>query len=177
MTILERKNRNMQRTLWPVCWVLLIILFASCERIDHKKNLDAYYRISAINDSVDKMTKTWHQMVLKAAGDKNFTGLAPYRLNIGKFLARNREAVSNITTTEGGEMIVDSEITFLSVRAAAVSDLYPRFELFNDLTPDDVLREQLKYLPADLENEMTANAAMKKTLWAFATKNASKERK
>jgi hypothetical protein len=145
-------------------------LLSSCGRIARQKKLELYTEISTTNDSLTKMTREWHQMLDRAVGDKQFGTLPPYRLKMGQFMNRHRSNIANIRTNEDNASILDSETNFLAARAMIISDMYPRFEAFNDMTPAENINGELRAMGDDVDSEDVGYMAMKKSLRAYAAR-------
>jgi len=133
-----------------------------------------YDELTGTNDSLDKMTDDWHQTLDKAALSKNFSALAPLRTKMGLFISRNRAKIANIEVPKNTEGLRDSEEVFLSNQATIISEAYPTFEPYNDITPNEEIQNQLKLVASDEETETAASAAIRKSLQAFAKKNELK---
>lgn len=151
--------------------LFLTTAFSSCSYYEHMAQLQFYTQLSGTNDSLDKMTVEWHQLLTRAVAAKNFSGLAPCRIKIGEFMSRNRAKVANIELPPTAENIRDSEEAFLAARAIIVSEIYPTFEPFNDITPNEDIDGQLRLVADDQEKETLAMEAIKKSLQAFAQRN------
>ena len=147
------------------------VFFGSCAVFQRKEKVQVFNQITLTNDTLDKMTQEWHQMLKKAIVTKNFTYLAPHRIRMAQFLGRNRPKIANLEITPSSEAIRDSEEVFLTNQATVISEVYPLFESNNDLTPPDVVQNQLKSLGNDLENETSTSAAIKQSLNNYAKKN------
>ncbi len=170
-------NLTMKRNFIVASWLFAIALFSSCGHMERDRKYFMYYKISATNDSLELMTKEWHQLLDKAVLDNSYTTLAPYRLKMGKFLSKNRNQIGDLNITSSNEPLVDSELAFLSARATIVTDVYPKFEPFNEMTPPDLLKKQLKTVANDMENEIAANNGIKRSLYSFVVKNKLKFKK
>jgi len=154
--------------------LLLGMLFSSCSYYDHKTKQSFYDLLSGTNDSLDKMTADWHQLLEKATVTKSFSGLAPLRTKMGLFMTRNRAKIADIEVPLNSDALRDSEEVFLSTQANVISEAYPPFEPFNDITPNEDIQNQMKLVVSDLESETAASAAIRKSLLAFAQRNALK---
>jgi hypothetical protein len=160
----------MQRVIL-ICLFFSVLFFASCSFIQRKEKVNVYSQILVTNDTLDKMTQEWHQLLSKALVTKNFTYLAPHRIRMAQFLSRSRPKVANLEITPSSESIRDSEEVFLTNQATFISDVYPQFESNNELTPNEVLQNQMKALGNDLENETSVSASIRQSLHTYAKKN------
>ena len=159
---------------FPILLLSLITVFSSCSYYDHKTKQLFYDQLSGTNDSLDKMTDDWHQMLEKAVASKSFAGLAPLRTKMGLFISRNRSKIANIEVPQNLEGLRDSEEVFLSNQANTISEAYSTFEPYNDITPNEEIQNQLKLVVSDEETESSASGAIRKSLQAFAQKNGLK---
>jgi hypothetical protein len=75
------------------------------------------------------------------------------------------------------ETLRGSEDVYLSTQVAVVTDLYPRFESLNDLTPDSTIQNRLRLVANDVETEVSWYLTIKKTMYAFTMKNSLKNKK
>ena len=171
IVILERKTILMQKTFWVICWFFAIITCVSCGYISTGRKQDIYNEIAATNDTLGKMTREWNLRLDKATKTKDFTTLPPYRLKMGQFLSKHRNNVANLKRNNETAPIIDSEVAFLSTQATIISDVYPKFEFYNDATPDDVIKNEIKDLSNEMDNETSGSAAIRKSLQAFANRN------
>ena len=69
------------------------------------------------------------------------------------------------------ETLRGSENVFLSTQSNMATDVYPKFEAYNDLTPDSTVQNQWRQVSNDLQTEVSWNLTIKKSLDAFALKN------
>ncbi len=150
---------------------VVVLSLSSCSYYAREDKKDLYYAILNTNDTLDYMTKTWHQMLNRAERDKHFGMLGPYRLRMGEFLSRNRNKIANMHISKDALPMVDSELAFLEVRAQVVSDVYPRFEQFTEMTPSEQIANQRADLKDDVLHEATNYALIKRSLKAFAKRN------
>jgi hypothetical protein len=147
------------------------VFLSSCDLYTTNDKLMAYNRISGINDTLDKMTNEWHRLLDNAVSGKNYSALRPYRMSIGLFLNNSRATVSGLKINPVSENLIDSEEVFLATQDSIVSELYPNFDAFTDLTPDETIQAQLKLIVGDQANEAAGSAAIRRSLTAFALKN------
>ena len=151
--------------------LLAICFISSCNVLNRQKNQKVYTQILATNDSLEKKTKEWHQLLNAAIIAKDFTKLRTSRMNIGLYLARHRELVANLQYTEASTPILEREQIFLTTQANLVSELYPPFEYFNAMTPPETMQEQIKLISDDMINVTAVCTSIKRELQAFAKKN------
>jgi len=161
----------MRSTFVAVGLFITVFSFSSCSYYAREDKKDLYYAILRTNDTLDYMTKTWHQMLNRAERDKHFGILGPYRLRIGEFLSRNRNKIANMHTGKDALPMVDSELAFLEHRATVVADIYPKFEQFTEMTPNEEVANQRADLRDDVLNEALNYALIKRSLKAFARRN------
>ena len=69
------------------------------------------------------------------------------------------------------ETLRESEGVFLTHQATMVSDVYPQFEFYADLTPDEAIQRSLRAVSRDMETETAWNLTIRKSLDAFAIKH------
>ncbi len=72
------------------------------------------------------------------------------------------------------ETLRQSEGVFLTAQTNMVTDIYPLFEPYSEMTPDATIQKTLKLVAKDLETEVAWNLTIKKSLEAFAIKNKIK---
>lgn len=157
-----------------VCLIFIILYFASCSRFENARRYEMCSKILAVNDTLDYMTRQWHQLLARAAWDNRFSTLHPYRLKIGQYLSRSRNEISNLDVTKDAITIKDEELAFLLARATVVSETYTRFEAFNEWTPGDVIKKEMKLVTNDVESQARAAALIKKSLKVYMHKHGLK---
>ncbi len=123
------------------------------------------------------MTKDWHILLDKAVKTKSFGGLTQNRIKLGQYISRHRALIANLEVPPDAETLRESEGVFLSAQANMVADVYPQFELFADLTPEETIQKSLKAVSRDMETEIAWNLTIKKSLDAFAIKHRIKSYK
>ncbi len=155
----------------------VIMLFSSCGYYAHKQKQVLVEQIRNTNDSLDKMTKEWHNLLDKAVKVKNFSALNAQRIQIGQFLSRRRSVIANLELPADAETLRGSEDVYLSAQVGMVTDFYPQFELFNDLTPDSTIQYHLRLVSKDVETEVSWYLTIKKSLDVFVIKNGIKNTK
>lgn len=159
----------MQRKL--VFCVFAITFFSSCGYYEHKQRQMLLSQIKVTNDSLDKMTKDWHLLLDRAVKTKSFSDLNACRISLGQFISRKRSTIADMELPADAEPLRGSEGVFLSTQSGMVSDVYPKFEAYNDSTPDSTIQNQWRQVSNDLQTEVSWNLTMKKALDAFALKN------
>jgi hypothetical protein len=155
-----------------VCLVVSAFFLASCNYVPAKKKLLVYTQISGTNDTLDKMTREWYKQLNQSVRDRNFSRLSQYRISAGQYLSRRRSVIANLLRDDHAQNLIDSEEVFLSARAAVINDMYSSFEAYNEMTPPDVINNQLRLIASDLGNEVSGNVAIKRSLQAYARKDA-----
>jgi len=163
----------MPRTLLLIL-IVVMNLFSSCGFYDQKAKQVFYELVSGTNDSLDRMTTDWHRILDRSKITKNFAALAPFRNKMGLFISRNRAKIADIEVPQSLAGLRDSEEVFLSTQANIISDAYPAFEPFNDITPEDDIQNQMKLVANDLETETSFSEAIRKSLRAYAQSNRLK---
>ena len=166
----------MQRIVLFSCLVVSLF-FSSCGFYAQRQKQLLYTQISATNDTLDRMTREWHQLLDKAVRSKNFSTLHDNRVKIGQFISRSRSAIANAELPPDAEVLRESEGVFLSNQAVVVSDVYPQFESFNELTPDEKIQKTLIAVAGDQDNELAWKLTIRKSLDAFAIKNGIRSSK
>jgi len=160
-----------------VLLVFSVFFYSSCDYIPVKKRLLVYTQITATNDTLDKLTREWHQLLYMSTRDKNFTRLQPSRIKIGQFLSRNRAIIANMQVRQDSQNLIDSEEVYLSNQATVVSDVYTPFEEYNEMTPNDNINGQLKLVANDLNNVVSGKNAISQSLQAYLTRNKMQVKK
>jgi hypothetical protein len=171
--MVSHSKKMMLRTVL-VCLVSNVIFFSSCDYIPAKKRLLVYTQISATNDTLDRLTREWHQLLRLSTKDKNFFRLKQCRIKIGQFLSRNRPVVANLRVRPDSQPLIDSEEAFLANQATIATDVYTPFESYNEMTPNDLINTQLKAVVNDLSTEIAGKAAMDRSLQAYIVRNKIK---
>ncbi len=151
--------------------LLAIGFISSCNVMNRPKNQKVYTQIMATNDSLERKTKEWHQLLNTAIIAKDFTKLRQSRMSIGLYLARHRELVANLQHTEASTPIIEREEVFLTNQANLVSELYTPFEYFNAMTPPETMQEQIKLISDDMINVTAVCTSIRRELQTFARKN------
>ncbi len=151
-----------------------ITLLSSCSYYDHKTKQEFYNELAGTNDSLDRMTFDWFQGLNRAIASRNFSGLAPLRTKMGLFVSKHRAKIADIEVPPNSDGLRDSEEVFLSNQSTIITDAYPAFEPFNDITPIEDIQNQLRAVVNDQEVEAAASAALRKKLQEFARKNSLK---
>ena len=160
-----------------VCLVISIV-FCSCSGyIPAKKKLLVYAQITNTNDSLDKMTREWHQQLFLSTKDKSFARLRPYRIKIGQFLSVKRSLIANLQITPKYQNLLDAEEAFLSTQATLFSETYSSFESFNEMTPNEIINNQLMIASSNLSNMLYTKTAISRSLQYYAIKNDLKIKK
>ncbi|MCW3121710.1 MAG: hypothetical protein JWQ38_1202 [Flavipsychrobacter sp.] len=158
-----------------IACLVLSIAFCSCsDFVPSKKKVQVYTLISSTNDSLDKMTREWHQQLFLSTKDKSFARLRPYRIKIGQFLSRSRSEVAMLTVNKGSQNLLDSEEAFLATQANLFSETYSAFESYNDVTPNETINNQLRVASTNLSNMIASKAAIARSLQYYAQKNEVK---
>ncbi len=155
----------------------MMVLVSCAGYIPSKKKLQVYTDITAANDSLETMVRDWHQQLILSTKDKNFSRLRPYRVRIGQFLSEKRASVAGLQTEAKWQGILDNEETFLATQAQLFSDSYAAFELYNNMTPNDVINNQLRIASVNLTNMLAGKASMVHMLQVYARKNDLKLKK
>jgi hypothetical protein len=141
---------------------------------DRKARVDLCREISATNDSLYTLTREWHMQLDKAARVRNFSILRENRIKLGQFISRRRSAVANLELPADAETLRQSEDVFLSNQSAVIADVYPRFEAYNDLTPDSTIQRMLMTVKGDEDNVLAWKLTIKKSMEAFIKKHGLK---
>ncbi len=157
--------------------ILTSVIFSSCGFYEHRERQMLFNEITATNDSLDKLVRGWHQALEKAVFTKNFSTLGSERIKIGQFFSRRRSLIANLELPPDAHTLRESEDVFLTAQSVMVTDVYPRFEPFNDLTPRDTIQARRKLVAADQDTELAWKLTIKKSLDAFAIKNNLKSSK
>jgi len=169
------KVHIMVRTL--ICCIFAATFFSSCGYYEHRERQQLYAQIKLTNDTLDRLTREWHSLLDIALRTKNFSVLNTGRIELGQFLSRRRSAIADMELPADAEPLRGSEGVFLSTQADMVADVYPKFELFNDLTPDSTIHNQLAEVSKDMGTELSWNLTIKKSLSTFASRNNLKIRR
>ena len=154
--------------------VFCTVFFSSCNFIPAKKKLLVYTQITATNDTLDLLTREWHQLLYLSTKDKNFSRLKPIKMEMARFLSRNRSVIANLEISPDSQNLIDSEGVFLSTQATMVSEIYTPFESYNEMTPNQEINRQLILVANDLNNEVAGKAAINRSLQAYLRKNKLK---
>jgi hypothetical protein len=157
--------------------VLMVVFLSSCGFYGRKQKQELYDQIVATNDSLHRMTKEWHSILEKAVMMKNFSPLRPQRVQLAQFLSRRRSSIANLDLPPEAETLRGSEQVFLTSQSAMVSDVYPGFELYTDLTPDSTIQNHLRLVEKDMDTELAWNLTIQKSLDAFTQKNRIKKKR
>lgn len=163
----------MQRILL-ICCLLATVSLGSCGFYEHKERIELYKQIVATNDSLDKMTREWHMLLNSAVRTGDYSALHSSRVKLGQFISRRRSVIASLEVPSDAATLRESEGVFLSTQAAMISDVYPQFEAYTALTPDETVQKSLKLVSKDLETEMAWNLTIKKSLDAFVKKQKLK---
>lgn len=166
----------MNRVLMVWC-VISAAFLSSCGVYATRQKQVLYDQIVVTNDTLDKLTRQWHTLLEKAVHTKNFSALSANRIQIGQYLSRRRSAIANLELPADAETLRGSEEVFLTSQAAMVSDVYPKFEVYNELTPDSTIQNQLRSISNDMQTEVAWKLTIQKSLDAFAQKNKFKPKK
>ena len=159
---------------------LLVFLFislciSSCGFKDKHDAQDFYNSITGINDSLNRMTTEWNDMLDKAIVHKNYSSLTTCRTTLGAFISESRSTVANMETASYNEKIKNNMEALLSTQSAKVAEVYPAFELYSALTPKITLDNSITQLGDDLNSEKMASESIKKSLAALASKYGLKK--
>jgi hypothetical protein len=138
---------------------------------------DFYARMAGINDSLDMFTSQWHQLRDSAMVNKNFSALAPARIQLGSFIASSRAAVANILPNGKNEGIKKDLQTLLETQSGKVAEVYPAFEQLTEFTPKETVEKNLKALGDDLLSEKAASSAIRSKLELYSIKYELKKKK
>jgi hypothetical protein len=163
----------MQKTFY-ICCLLSVLFLSSCGFYEHRQRQVLCTQIKTTNDSLDRLTRNWHDALEKAMKTRNFSGLMPLRIQLAQFLSRRRSVIADLELPADAEALRGSEGMFLSSQVAVVTDVYPRFEQFNDLTPDSALFNRVQLVAGDVQTELSWKLTIKRALDAFAAKNGIK---
>ena len=164
----------MQRCLLLIWLFAIVFSLSSCTYFAEKRRLLVYTELIGTNDTVNKMTRQWYQMVSVAVKTKNFSTIGAYRLTMASYLNKKREKIAELSSNADTEGIVDSEQTYLSNQAFAVADIYFTMESYNYLTPAEDIQDQMKLIIDNVNGEMAMYEVMKKALHSFAKRHALK---
>lgn len=157
--------------------LFVVAELSSCGYFRREKDYNVYYKLSAVNDTLEQMTNTWYRLVMQANTDKNFSTLHQLRLKIGTYVSKNRNIIGDMRLTSEAIPVVDSEMSFLATKAITVSDVYTVFESYNDLTPDGEIRGSIQNLTVIAQKEAATTLRLKKALAVFAYNNKLKIKK
>ncbi len=150
------------------------VVFISCNHYPKQDKVKLYKQLTQINDTLTFMTKEWHLLLNRAVISKNYSRLSGYRVDIARFLERSRTTVGNMRVYPESAAIIDSEMIFLGNQTAMVSEVYYKFDSYNELTPRETVEANLRLVTDDLPTEIAGSVAMKRSLEAFATRNKLK---
>ncbi len=164
----------MRKTTQIISLLFVTVALSSCGFYEQKQRKELYLQVTATNDSLDKMTKGWHTLLDRAVRSKNFSGLHAARIELGQYLSRRRSVIANLELPPDAETLRGSEDMYLSTQVAMVTDIYPQFEMFNELTPDSSIQNRRRLVFHDLETEVSWNLTIKKLLDAFVVKHRIK---
>ena len=164
----------MQRILL-ICCLFTTTMLTSCGYYSYRERVALYHEITATNDTLNQMTREWHVLLNQAVKTKNFSPLNAYRISLGRYISRHRAKIADMELPSDAETLRESEGVFLSKRADVVTNIYPRFEAYNELTPDATVQRSLKQVANDLDNEYAWYLTIKKSADAFAKRNNLKE--
>lgn len=158
----------MRNSLLLLC--IISLTAASCGFKQRLVSQEFYSKVVVINDSLDKLTTQWHSLRDQASISKNYSALAPARIELGSFISRARSTVANIVVTPEIEKMKNDEDMLLLNQSGMVTDVYPNFEQFNEYTPKEVMDKSIALITNDLIDERAKVAAIRKQLDAFAKK-------
>ena len=161
-----------------IACLMMSMAFCSCsDFVTSKKKLQVYTQITSTNDSLEKLTRVWHQQLFASTKDKSFSRLRPYRIKIGQFLSYNRVQVASLQVPPKSQSLLDSEQAFLATQAALFSETYSAFESFNEMTPNETINNQLRVASANLNNMLATKTAITRSLEYYVEKNDIKIKK
>ena len=148
--------------------VLASAVLSSCGFKEKIVWQDFYSKTIAINDSLDKLTTQWHTLRDQASISKNYSSLAPARIELGSFIARARSTFANLPSTPQTEKMKNDEDMLLLNQSNMVAEVYPTFEQFNEYTPKEVVDKSLGQITNDLIDEKAKVSAINRALEGFA---------
>lgn len=171
--IVARQNIFMQRI------VLAAIIFtsffvSSCGFYDHRARILLCKEVGATNDSLYSMTRNWHMLLDRALITKNFGLLHDYRIKLGQFISNRRSLIANMELPADAETLRQSEDVFLSAQSDVISNIYPEFEAYADLTPDETLQRSLAKVKGDEDNVLAWKLTIRKSMEVFIQKHGLK---
>ena len=146
-----------------------IVFCSSCGWNSHSAQ-EFYGKMTAINDTLDLLTSTWHDQLNKATIDKNYSALTPIRIELGAFIARSRAALPGLEQNDETEKILAKESTLLETRSSVVAEIYPNFDNLTEFTPNAEMSKNMTAVLNDLREEKAAVAEVNKMLQAIAVK-------
>ena len=155
--------------------IVFSFLLVSCGLNRHTAQ-EFYNKISGINDTLDKLTTDWHDLLDKAEVTKNYSTLAPVRTNLGAFISRSRSTVASMQRIPETEALLAREDALLETQSGTVADVYPVFEQFTEFTPKRAIDSNMARLNTDLTTEKSGVADVKKLLQVIAQKNDLKKK-
>jgi len=163
----------MQKSILLIC-ILFTMLISSCGLNSHtaKEFCD---KVSGVNDTLDKMTTDWHDLLDKAEVTKNYPDLLPARIALGSYISRSRSMIANTPRTKETEKILTMEDALLETQSGMVAEVYPKFEQYSEFTPKEQIARSKALLGSDLMNEKEKVAEIKRALDIIATKNDVKK--
>ena len=167
--------QKMLRLLLP-CLVITMFL-SSCGFYERRQKIKLCTEILATNDTLDKMTKTWHGLLQRGIQVKSLAGLRIYRTEMGAFVSRRRSINADLDLVPSATPLRDSEEAFLSARADIIANVYAPFEEFTDYSPPMALRNQLRLVLNDLYAEQSATGAIKRSVDAMIARNGLRLKK
>lgn len=156
-----------------IVFLFISVVFSSCV-FDRKARVDLCREITSTNDSLYTLTREWHIQLDKAARVRNFAILRESRIKLGQFISRRRSAVANLELPADAETLRQSEDVFLSGQSDVISNIYPQFEAYNDLTPDSSIQRALATIKGDEDNVLAWKLTIKKSMEAFIQKHGLK---
>ena len=161
--------QKMLRLLLPC--LIIAMFFSSCGFYERRQKIKLCTEIVATNDTLDKMTKTWHGLLQRGIQVKSLAGLRIYRTQMGAFVSRRRSINADLELVSSAMPLRDSEEAFLSARADVIANVYAPFEEFTDYTPPITVHNQLRLVLNDQYTEQSATAALKRSVDAMVARN------
>lgn len=163
----------MQKSVLLIC-ILVTTLISSCGLNRHTAQ-EFCNKISGVNDTLDKLTTDWHNLLEKAEVTKNYPELRQTRIALGSFISVSRSMIASTPRTKETEKILAMEDALLETQSNMVSEVYPAFELYSEFTPKEQIAKSLALLGSDLMNEKEKVAEIKRELDVIAIKNDVKK--
>lgn len=152
--------------------ILVSIAFLpSCKFAQMHEAQEFYTLAAGTCDTIDLYTSQWHTLRDSGLVKKNLSKLQPQRLKLGAYISKRRSAIANFPDNENLSALKAELDSFFTLRQAKITEVYPKFETINDLTPQTEIDQMLHQLGDDLIAEKTMYTTIKKHLNRFAKKH------